>query len=114
MNPWFAKGALLAANAVLVAIRAPHGQRSRSVPVAQSRRGPLELALLAWAPISFLVPFAWVASDVFALAAFALRPLPYAAGPACYGLACGCSTARTPTSARTGRSCSRCARRTRW
>lgn len=47
MNPWFAKAVILLASIVMVVIRAPHGQRSRGVPVARSHRGTLELVLLA-------------------------------------------------------------------
>jgi protein-S-isoprenylcysteine O-methyltransferase Ste14 len=84
VNPWYAKGTVIAACALLVAIRAPHGHRSRAVPVAESRRGPLEVALLTFAWLSFFAPLLWVASDLFAFAEFELPPLPFALGLACY------------------------------
>jgi hypothetical protein len=46
MNPWFAKAIVLLASIMMVVVRAPHGQRSRTVPVLRSRKGRLELALL--------------------------------------------------------------------
>ncbi len=80
MEVWFAKGAVLAASAAMVAIRAPHGQRSISVPVATDRKGPREFALLAVAWIAFFVPLVWVATPLLARGDHPLRPLPFAAG----------------------------------
>jgi protein-S-isoprenylcysteine O-methyltransferase Ste14 len=84
MSPWYAKAVLLAASAAMVVIRAPHGQRSRRVKVAQSRKGPLEVALLTLAWISFFVPLVWVFSPVLAFADYRLRPAPFAAGVVLY------------------------------
>jgi hypothetical protein len=36
MNPWIAKALVLTATVVMIAIRAPHGHRSRIVKVAAS------------------------------------------------------------------------------
>jgi protein-S-isoprenylcysteine O-methyltransferase Ste14 len=80
VNPWYGKGTVLLACIVLIAIRAPHGQRSRSVPVARSRRGPLEIALLSLAQIGFLLPLLWVLTPWFAFADYPLLPIPFAAG----------------------------------
>ena|SRR5436190_6104412 len=38
MNPWIAKALLLASTVVMIAIRAPHGRRSRMVKVATSHK----------------------------------------------------------------------------
>jgi hypothetical protein len=46
MNPWVAKAVVLAAAVVMMAIRAPHGHRSRSVKIAKSHKTPLETGLL--------------------------------------------------------------------
>ena len=51
-----AKVVVLAANVALIAIRAPHGHRSRAVKTAKSYKGRLESALLALAWIGFLAP----------------------------------------------------------
>ena len=84
MNPWYAKAVLLAASVAMVVIRAPHGQRSRKVKVATSRKGGLEVALLTLAWISFFVPFVWVFSTVLAFADYPLRPAAFAAGVGFY------------------------------
>jgi protein-S-isoprenylcysteine O-methyltransferase Ste14 len=84
MNPWYAKAVLLAASVAMVVIRAPHGQRSRKVKVAKSRKGGLEVALLTLAWISFFVPLVWVFSPVLAFADYPLRPAPFTAGVSLY------------------------------
>src|SRR5712691_2170882 len=55
MNPWIAKALVLAATVVMIAIRAPHGRRSRSVRVAKSHQTPLETGLLVLAGIAIFV-----------------------------------------------------------
>ncbi len=87
MSPWFAKAVILLASIAMIAIRAPHGHRSRGVKVVKSRKGALETALLTLAWISFFVPLAWIATPAFAFAEFALHPVPFAAGA--LGLAAG-------------------------
>lgn len=84
MNPWFAKATILAANIVMVIIRAPHGQRSRGVAVATSRRGRLEILLLTFAWVAFFVPLLWVATPLFAFADYPLHLVPLLAGIACF------------------------------
>ena len=80
MDPVFGRAATVAALVALVAIRAPHGQRSRSVPVARSRRGPLEAAVLTVAWAGFFLPLVWVLSPWLAFADYPLRPFPFVAG----------------------------------
>ena len=82
MSPVYARVAVLAAAAVMVAIRAPHGQRSRQVKVAKSERGALETALLAFAWLGFFVPLAWVFTSLLAFADYPLHPAAFAAGVA--------------------------------
>jgi len=86
MNPWFAKVIILLASIVMVAIRAPHGQRSRGIPVAKSRRGILELVLLTIAWLAFFLPLIWVVAPVLASADYPLRPLPFFTGTLCLAL----------------------------
>ena len=86
MHPWLAKGAVLAASVVMIAIRAPHGQRSRGVKVVKSARGPLEIFLLSVAWLGFFVPLVWIAWPGPHYADYALRPVPFGAGLACYAL----------------------------
>ena len=86
MNPWIAKVVILVASVVMVAIRAPHGQRSRAVKTVSSSKGAREVFLLTLAWIGFLVPLLWVASPAFSFAEYPLRPAPLVAGIACLGL----------------------------
>ena len=86
MDPWWAKAAVLLASATMVAIRAPHGQRSRSVKVLESRRGRLELGLLTLAWLGFFVPLVWVFSPLFARADYPLHPVAFLAGVASLAL----------------------------
>ena len=83
MNPWWAKAAVLAACVGMAVIRAPYGQRSRSVPVARSCRGPREFALLTLMWIGFFLPLVWVATPLFAFADYPLHAIPFVAGSAC-------------------------------
>ena len=83
MNPWIAKAVILAASVVMIAIRAPHGQRSRHVKVVTSRKGTMEMVLLTLAWLGFFVPLAWIASPAFSFAEYPLRAGALAAGIAC-------------------------------
>jgi protein-S-isoprenylcysteine O-methyltransferase Ste14 len=83
MNPWIAKGVVLAATLAIMAIRAPHGRRSRSVKVAKSHKTLLETCLLVLAWVGFLVPLVWVASPAFWFAEYPLRAGPLVAGVMC-------------------------------
>ncbi len=84
MNPWIAKAVILAASVVMIAIRAPHGHRSRRIEVVKSRKGGLETALLILVMVGFLVPLIWIASPAFSFAEYPLRAGPLAAGSACF------------------------------
>ena len=83
MNPWVAKALVLAGAVVMIAIRAPHGRRSRTVTVAKSHRTSLETGLLVLAWVGFFVPLIWVASPIFSFAEFPLRTSPLVAGAMC-------------------------------
>jgi protein-S-isoprenylcysteine O-methyltransferase Ste14 len=83
MNPWIAKAVVLAGTVVMIAIRAPHGRRGRSVKVAKSHKTPLETGLLVLAWVGFLVPLIWVASPVFFFAEYPLHTGPLVAGVMC-------------------------------
>ena len=84
MNPWVAKAVVLAATVVMMAIRAPHGHRSRRVKVAKSHKTPLETGLLVLAWVGFFVPLIWVASPAFWFAEYSLRTGPLVAGVMCF------------------------------
>src|SRR5712691_7013928 len=83
MNPWIAKAVVLAGTVVMMAIRAPHGHRSRSVKVAKSHKTPLETRLLVLAWTGFFVPLIWIASPAFWFAEYSLRTGPLVAGVMC-------------------------------
>jgi hypothetical protein len=83
MYPWIAKALVLAGTVVLMAIRAPHGHRSRSVKVATSYKTPLETGLLVLAWVGFFLPLTWVASPAFSFAEYALGTSPLVAGVMC-------------------------------
>lgn len=76
MNPWIAKAVILAASVVMVAIRAPHGHRSRGIKVVKSRKGTLEIGLLTLAWLGFFVPLIWIASPALSFAEYPLRAGP--------------------------------------
>jgi len=86
MNPWMAKAVVLAATAVMMAIRAPHGRRSRRVKIAKSGKTSLETGLLVLAWVGFFVPLIWVATPAFSFAEYPLRAAPLAAGVACLAI----------------------------
>jgi protein-S-isoprenylcysteine O-methyltransferase Ste14 len=86
MNPWFAKAIVLLASIMMIVIRAPHGQRSRKVPVLRSRKGRLELVLLTIAWVAFFLPLIWIVTPVFAFADYPLHPVSLIAGAACLGV----------------------------
>jgi protein-S-isoprenylcysteine O-methyltransferase Ste14 len=84
MNPWTAKAVVLAATVVLMAIRAPHGRRSRKVKVTKSCKTPRETGLLVLAWAGFFVPLIWVATPAFRFAEYPLRTGPLVAGVTCF------------------------------
>jgi protein-S-isoprenylcysteine O-methyltransferase Ste14 len=83
VNPWIAKAVILLATIVMVVIRAPHGQRSRAIPVAKSRKGTTETVLLTIAWVTFLLTLIWIVAPVFAFADYPLYPIPLVAGVLC-------------------------------
>src|SRR5438552_4008586 len=83
MHVWAAKIVILASIAVMLAIRAPHGQRSRRIKVVASRKGPLEIVLLTLVSLAFFVPVIWILSPPFSFAEYPLRVAPFAAGSIC-------------------------------
>jgi protein-S-isoprenylcysteine O-methyltransferase Ste14 len=86
MNPWIAKAVILAATVAMIAIRAPHGQRSRTVKIVKNRKGALEVALLLLAMFGFVIPLVWVASPLLSFADYPLRSIPLAAGIVCFAV----------------------------
>ena len=83
MNHWIAKAVILGASVMMIAIRAPHGKRSRAVKTVKSWKSTREVVLLILAWIGFLVPLIWVVSPAFSFAEYRLRLTPLVAGIAC-------------------------------
>ena len=83
MNPWIAKATIVAATVVMMAIRAPHGRRSRSVKVVKSRKITTETVLLSLAWLGFLVPLVWIVSPALSFAEYPLRASPLIVGASC-------------------------------
>src|SRR5262245_24841255 len=86
MSPWFAKALVLAANILLIVIRAPYGHRSRRVRVVKSRKGPREIFLLALAWAAFFPPVIWAVIPGPVIADYPLHPPPFTAGALCFAL----------------------------
>ena len=82
MNPWIAKAVILAASIVMIAIRAPHGKRSRAVKTVRSAKGGRDGLFLTLVSIGFLVPVLWVVSPVLTFADYPLHGTPLVAGTA--------------------------------
>src|SRR5687767_4381305 len=83
MNPWIAKGIVLAATLTMLAIRAPHGRGSQSVKVAKSLKTPVETGLLVLAWAGFFIPLIWLTSPVLSFAEYRLSLGPLVAGVVC-------------------------------
>jgi len=86
MNPWYAKAVIIAASVLLMAIRAPHGQRSRTVTIVKNRKGTLEVVVLSFAMLGFVVPLIWVVSPLFSWAEYTLNPVAFWTGVVCFGV----------------------------
>jgi len=86
VNVWVAKVIILLASIVMVAIRAPYGQRRRGIPAVRSNKGTLEIVLLTFAWLGFFLPLIWIATPVLAFADYALHPVPLLAGTVCLAL----------------------------
>lgn len=80
MDPWYAKTVILLASVAMVVIRAPYGQRSKSVPVVSHRKNAIEAMVLIIAWLAYLLPIVWVFFDVFRFADYPLNPLALVVG----------------------------------
>jgi protein-S-isoprenylcysteine O-methyltransferase Ste14 len=84
MNPWIAKVIIIAGTLTMIAIRAPHGRRSRHVKVTKSHKTSLETGLLVLAWVGFFIPLIWLASPVLSFAEYPLTLGPLVAGATCF------------------------------
>jgi protein-S-isoprenylcysteine O-methyltransferase Ste14 len=84
MNQWFGKAAFIVSLISMMLIRAPHGIRSGQVKIEESRKGRLEVALLALMWITTLIlPVISIATPLLSSADYGLRVLPFLLGSAC-------------------------------
>ena len=82
MTPWIGKGLLLAGLVATIAIRAPHDTVSKKTPVAENRRGPLEIVLLALMMIGTLLLPVLSLTPLLAFADYPFHPVALGAGVA--------------------------------
>jgi protein-S-isoprenylcysteine O-methyltransferase Ste14 len=81
MNLWFAKGAVIFCFLAYCVIRAPHGNRSKTVPIAENRLGKLDAWLLLGAFVgTTLIPLVWAATGFPSGTDYPLHPALYAVG----------------------------------
>src|SRR5271163_2012814 len=81
MNPWFGKVLILVSLVSTVIIRAPHGGRSRKVAIVESRKGRLEIALLALMWIAAMIlPLLAIFTPLLSFANYPLHPIAFAIG----------------------------------
>jgi protein-S-isoprenylcysteine O-methyltransferase Ste14 len=81
MNPWFGKAMFLIGIASTIIIRAPHGGRSRKVAVVESRKSPLDIALLALMWIAgMILPLVAIFTPLLSFADYPLHPVAFAIG----------------------------------
>ena len=84
VNPWFGKAAFIVSLMSMMLIRAPHGKRSGQVKIEESRKGRLEVTLLALMWITTLVlPVISIASPFLSFADYGLHVLPFLLGIVC-------------------------------
>ena len=84
MNPWFGKAMVLFGIVATVAIRAPHGKRRGKIKIVESRRGPLEIGLLALMWVAMMVlPILAIFTPLFSFADYRLYPISFSTGLVC-------------------------------
>lgn len=83
MNPLYAKAVIVLAGILMIVIRLPHGQRSRTLPVLTSRKGRVERVLLRINCVAYFFPLLWIVTPLFWFADYTLRPFSFYAGTSC-------------------------------
>ncbi len=87
MNPWFGEVAFIVGMIAMIVIRAPHGRQSGQVKVVESRKGRLEIALLALMWIAMLLlPVISMATSLLSFADYSLNVVPFSIGSVCLAL----------------------------
>jgi len=84
MSLWFGKVIVLFGIVATVAIRAPHGKRRGKIKIVESRRGTLEIGLLALIWITMMIlPILAIFTPIFSFADYQLYPIPFSIGLFC-------------------------------
>jgi protein-S-isoprenylcysteine O-methyltransferase Ste14 len=84
VNPWFGRMAFIVGMVAMMAIRAPHGRRSAQLKVVESRKGRLEMALLAFVTAAmFLLPAISMATSLLSFADYPLTLAAFFIGIIC-------------------------------
>jgi len=84
VSPWFGKAAFVIGIIAMMIIRGPHGRRSGKVSIVESRKGPLEITLLALMWIATLIlPLISIATPLLSFAEYPLYPAAFFVGIAC-------------------------------
>lgn len=84
MSRWLGQATFIIGFVAMMIIRAPHGRRSRKVPVVESRQGTREIALLAFTSIVLVIlPLSSIATPFFEFADYSLHPTPFWLGVLC-------------------------------
>lgn len=86
MSPWFAKAIVFMGIVAIVVIPASLHREGSEIKVVESRKGPLERALLILASAGLVLPLVWVATPLLAFGNYPLRPIPFIAGIICLAL----------------------------
>jgi protein-S-isoprenylcysteine O-methyltransferase Ste14 len=87
VRSWFITVAVTALIVLQFVVRVPFAMRAEKAPVATSRRGPLEIALMALVTLGYLVlPILAIATPFLSFADYAPNPIAFAAGLAAAAL----------------------------
>jgi len=81
MNPWYGYAFVLLGIIVTLIIRAPHGERSRAIPVVDNRKSKLDMTLIVVVSIAMIIlPIITMATNLLSFADHTLYPLSFFAG----------------------------------
>lgn len=95
MHPWIGKSVFLLGFVALILLRAPHENRSKATPVAESRIGALELTLLGGMTIGFLVLPLLSLTPLLAFAEHALPVSAFVIGILCRSMTASIGVEKT-------------------
>ena len=80
LNPWYGYSLVLAGFVGTILIRAPHGGRSRKIPVVDDRKGKWEILFVSLVSMTMLIPMVAMFSSLLAIADYQLYLTPFILG----------------------------------